>query len=136
MRVHRLVQASIVGAALLLMSGCSATAPYGLEALSREQVPADELPSVLVEAAIVTESSARLLETHEGVAYYAAQSSSNKDDVCFFVYQTDDAWASGCSSALPIELGLNGLPNAVLTGSPIDSDKYKSIGENVSIAVN
>lgn len=134
--MHRFVQASIITSALLLMGGCAATAPYGLEVMARAQESTDALPSVLTDAGVVTESSIRLIQEHDGVNYYVGQSSSNKDDVCFFMYQSDKAWASGCSSALPIEVGFDGLPNAVLTNSPVDNDGYKSIGENVSVAVD
>lgn len=114
------------------VTGCAATAPYGLPLLSEDQQTHDELPSTVVEEASLDPSTSRLLASADGMRYFAAESSSG-DGLCLVAYESRDSWGSGCSTGLPIGVKLLHHPEVQLSTYVGESDEWAPLGENLVI---
>ena len=126
----RIVASILLVAATL--TGCSATAPFGVPALSADQQASDELPRTLAESGSLDPATSRLLASADGIQYFAAEPASG-DGLCFVLYESPDSWGSGCATGLPIGVKLEGHPEAQLSIYADETDEWMPIGENVVI---
>lgn len=118
--------------ALSLAAGLSGCAPVGgLDVFDREQVASDELPANGTEnvVAAVEQESTRLLWQKGDTTFYAAKiTGDSEDSTCLMIFE-GDVGASGCSTGLPLMVRFNGMPNYMLSDTPVAGDDWTKVAD-------
>jgi hypothetical protein len=140
---NRTLAAAAVGAALLVLTGCSSYS--GITAVHRPAEPRDALPPGILPVNPDMPSDFRLLAEDAGVKYFAAESPDLRT-ACVAVYPVDkpDQWITGCSDGITNErevvtVSHTGQPTVKLVTTGFDtrtleSDGWRKVHANILVS--
>jgi hypothetical protein len=123
---------SVAAVTLSLTAALSACAPVGgLDVFDRDQAASDALPAggTANVVASVDADSTRLLWQKGETTFYAAKGiGESEGNTCLMIFE-GDVGVSGCSTGLPLTVGFEGMPNYMLSDTPVAGDDWTKVAD-------